>query len=66
MPYCRKCGQEISDLQYNNFNANCPACVRLTPLNRGADFERKFVIGAVIFTIILAIILIPFMLNAYG
>ncbi len=41
MVYCKKCGIEISETQYSNFNGMCPECVRLTPLQRKAEFERK-------------------------
>jgi len=29
MPFCRKCGEEISDHQFKNFNRMCPNCIRL-------------------------------------
>jgi len=32
MPSCVNCGEEISELQYNNFYQLCPACVRIKQL----------------------------------
>lgn len=34
MPNCKKCGQEISEQQYNNFNKMCPECVRMQPIKK--------------------------------
>ena len=41
MPLCIKCGEEISELQHNNFKGMCPSCVRLDPLRKRAEFEKK-------------------------
>ena len=30
MPYCSKCGTEISDYQYENFKGMCSQCIRIT------------------------------------
>ena len=30
MPFCLKCGEEISESQAREFNETCPACVRLS------------------------------------
>lgn len=29
MPYCKNCGEEITDHQFSNYNMMCPQCIRL-------------------------------------
>ena len=63
MPYCIKCGEEISELQSNNFYGMCPSCVRLQPLRKQAEFERKsgkagWIIFAVVFIASIIFVLI--------
>ena len=34
MPFCRKCGEEISDDQFKKFNKMCSNCIRLDKANQ--------------------------------
>jgi len=38
MPFCGKCGEEISDDQFKKFNKMCPNCVRL---HKAARTQKK-------------------------
>jgi len=60
MANCVNCGEEISETQYNNFRGMCPACVRLEPIKKTAEFEKKSGKAAWIFVAVVIILSIIF------
>ncbi len=55
MVNCVNCGEEISETQYNNFRGMCPSCVRLEPIKKRAEFEKKSGKAAwIIFAVVLS------------
>lgn len=55
MPFCKKCGMDITDYQYDNFKGMCSECVRLEPLKSAASAYNTKSICACIGVIIIVI-----------
>ena len=63
MVNCVNCGEGISEFQYNNYRGMCPACVRLEPIKKRAEFEKKsgkaaWILCVIIFIVSLIVTLI--------
>ena len=41
MPFCRKCGAEISDLQFNNSNKMCQICFNLNMTAQSQEIDAQ-------------------------
>ena len=60
MPNCVKCGQEISEEQYNNFKAMCPNCVRILSFKTSTDVG-KYILGIMALASIILLIFMFFL-----
>lgn len=67
MANCVNCGEEISESQYNNYRRMCPSCVRLEPVKKRAEFEKKSGKAAwIIFAVVLTISIVFVSIFAFG